>query len=288
MYADVFEFNGIKSSDLGYYIVAFDGFSNDGVGMAGNDISFATSKTANSYQWNFHGSKYENQLTTSFQIGKFNCGIRKDKNYELSQQDCAFLLRWLVRTDGYKFLRFFQGGYEGYENTFFRVQNKLQWIRFGGAIVGAQIDVTCDAPFGYSDVQTFEVSCDNGGSFTIYNDSDKTGVLYFDETNILMTSDARNLQINNNLDGIYSPTIRYTTQINNCKNGEHITIANHMIATNKNTVHTRENINNDFNFKYPRLINMSDLIETRKNIYTVTGGSCRLSFNYRTIRSVLP
>lgn len=288
MYADVFEFNGIKSSDLGYYIVGFDGFSNDGVGMAGNEVTFSNSKPSNSYSWNFHGSKYENPLTASFQIGKFDCGIDKDKNYELSQQDCAFLLRWLVRTDGYKFLRFFQGGYEGCENTFFRVQNKLQWIRVQGAIVGAQIDVTCDAPFGYSDVQIYEVSCSNGSSFAIYNDSDTAGALYFDETDILMTSDAQNLQIKNNLDALYSPTIQYVTQLKNCKNGEHITIANHMIETSKNIGHTRENINNDFNFKYPRLINFSDINETRKNIFTVTGGSCRLSFSYRTIRSVLP
>lgn len=288
MYADIFEFNGIKSSEPGYYIVNFDGFSNDGVGMAGNEVTFSASKPAASYTWNFHGSKHESPLTVSFQIGKFDCGMDKDKNYGLSQQDCAFLLRWLVRTDGYRFLRFFQGGYEGYENTFFRVQNKLQWIRYGGVIVGAQIDATCDAPFGYSGLQSFETSCGDGGSFTIYNDSDKTGALYFDEMDILMTSDAKNLQIKNNLDVVYSPTTQYTTRINNCKNGEHITIANHMIATNRNTVHTRENINNDFNFKYPRLINMSGLMETRKNIYTVTGGSCHLSFNYRTIRSVLP
>lgn len=287
MYAETFEFNGIKSSDLGYYIGNFDGFSDNGVGMAGNEVTFATSKPSNTYKWNFHGSKYENPLTTTFQIVKFDCGIDKE-NHELSQQDCAFLLRWLIRTDGYKLLRFFQGGYEGYENTFFRAQNKLQWIRFEGAIVGAQIDVTCDAPFGYSDVHTYEASCNSGSSFTIYDDSDKTGVLYFDEIDILMTSDASNLQIKNNLDALFSPTIQYATSIKNCKNGEHITIANHMIATNKNTSHTRENINNDFNFRYPRLINMSNLTETRKNIYTVTGGSCRLSFNYRTIRSVLP
>lgn len=287
MYADIFEFNGIKSSDLGYYIANFDGFSDDGVGMAGNEITFVTSKPSGSYKWNFHGSKYENPMTVSFQIFKLNCSIDKE-NYELSQQDCAFLLRWLARTDGYKLLRFFQGGYEGYENTFFRVQNKLQWIRHEGVIVGAQIDATCDASFGYSDVQTFEASCSDGDSFTIYDDSDKTGALYFDETDILMTSDASNFQIKNSLDALYSPTVQYITSIKNCKSGEQITIANHTISTSKNTNHTRENINNDFNFRYPRLINMSGLTETRKNIFTVTGGSCHLSFNYRTIRSVLP
>lgn len=285
MYADSFEFNGIKSKDLDYYIVSFDNFSNDGVGVAGNEITFTTSKPANAYKWNFHGSKYENQLQTSFQIGKFNCGRYSKKDYELSQQDCAFLLRWLVRTDGYKPLRFIQ---DGFENTFFFVQNKLQWIRYGGKIVGAQIDMTCNAPFGFSDVQTFEASCNDGDSFTIYDDSDKTGVLYFDEMDILLTSDADKLQITNSMDSIYSPTIQYNTIITNCKNGEHINIANNQIFTNMNSVHTRGNISNDFNFKYPRLINFSDLAENRKNIYTVTGGKCNLSFSYRTIRTVMP
>ncbi|RKI44300.1 hypothetical protein D7V86_03375 [bacterium D16-51] len=288
MYADSFEFNGIKSSDIGYYIMNFDGFSNDGVGTAGNEITFTTSKPPNTSRWNFHGSKYENPLTASFQIGKFDCQKNRDRNYELSQQDCAFLIRWLVRSDGYKLLRFLLDGYKEYEHTYFRTQNTLQWIRNSGMIVGAQLDITCDAPFGYSDMQVFETSCSNGGSFTIYDDSDRPGALYFDEIDIVMASDAANLQIQNSLDALYSPTIQYTTQIKNCKNGEHITIASHMISTSKNTSHTRENINNDFNFKYPRLINFSETNETRKNTYTVSGGSCRLSFSYRTIRSVLP
>lgn len=288
MYANTFEFNGINSKDLGYYIANFDNFSNDGVGVAGNEITFTTSKPANTYKWNFHGSKYESPLQTSFQIGKFDCSVYRDRNYELSQQDCAFLLRWLVRTDGYKPIRFFQGGYEGYENTFFFVQNKLQWIRVAGTIVGAQIDVTCNAPFGFSDIQTFEASCNDGDSFIIYNDSDKTGALYYDEMDILLTSDANRLQITNSMDSIYSPTIQYNTIITNCKNGEHINISNNQIYTSMNSVHTKGNISNDFNFKYPRLINFSDLTENRKNVYTVTGGSCNLSFNYRTIRTVMP
>ena len=34
MYCDFFEFNGINLKDLGYHIVNFDSFSNDGVGVA--------------------------------------------------------------------------------------------------------------------------------------------------------------------------------------------------------------------------------------------------------------
>lgn len=289
MYCDLFEFNGIKSDEVGagYCIMNFDGFNNDGVVSAGNEITFSLGKPSSSTKWNFHGNSYQNQLSTSFQIGKIVCsGSAED--YEFSQQDCAFLLRWLQRSDGFKYLRFLQGGYEGYENTFFNCQIKLSWIRICGKIYGAQCDVTCDAPFGYSDQQTFEVSCNNGTTFTIYDDSDRMGATYFDTVDIIVRENISTLKIINSMDSIYSPTITYETKIFNCKNGEHITIANNTIQSTMEGYHTRGNINEDFNFRYPRLINTSDINELRQNNFTVSGGRCDISFSYRTVRSVMP
>lgn len=289
MYCDLFEFNGIKSDEVGagYMIMNFDGFNNDGVISAGNEITFSSSKPANSLKWNFHGAKYENQMTTSFQIGKIVCTGSQD-DYELSNQECAFLLRWLQRSDGYKYLRFFQGGYEGYENSFFRCQIKVSWIKVKGKIFGVQCDVTCDAPFGYSDQKIFEVSCNNGDTFTIYDDSDRMGAIYFESVDIMPKENISELRISNSMDTIYSPTLTYATVIKNCQNGEQITIAGNTIRTTNEGMHTKGNINNDFNFKYPRLINTSDLNELRRNDYTLTGGKCDLSFSYRTIRTVMP
>lgn len=286
MYCDLFEFNGIKSDEVGsgYCIMSFEGFNNDGVVSAGNEITFSLGKPSSSTKWNFHGNSYQNQLSTSFQIGKINCnGAAED--YELSQQDCAFLLRWLQRSDGFKYLRFLQ---DEYENTFFNCQIKLSWVRMCGKIYGAQCDVTCDAPFGYSDQQTFEASCSNGTTFTIYDDSDRMGAIYFDSIDILCNQNISELTIINSMDSIYSPTVQYMTKIKNCKNGEHITIANNTIKSTHESSHTKGNINEDFNFKYPRLINTSDINELRRNVFTVTGGNCSLSFSYRTVRSVMP
>ena len=285
MYADLFEFNGIKSDEVGvgYCIMNFDGFNNDGVISAGNEITFSSSKPTNSTKWNFNGSLYENQLTTSFQIGKLICQGNQD-DHEFSRHDCAFLLRWLQRSDGYKYLRFLQ---DEYENTFFNCQIKLSWVKIKGKIYGAQCDVTCDAPFGYSEPKTYEVSCNSGDTFIIYDDSDRMGSIYFDETNINIKEDISEFRLTNSMDALYSPTIEYITKIKNCKNGEFITIANNTIRSTSEGLHSKGNINNDFNFKYPRLINTSDLNELRRNEYTVNG-KCDLSFSYRTIRSVMP
>lgn len=291
MYATTFEFDGIKSEDVGFYILNFDGFSNDGVGVAGNEITFNISKPPNLKKWNFHGSKYETQLTFDLQIGKINC--KNNKCSKLSNGECDFLLRWLVRSDGYKFLRIYQNEFE---DTYFNAQITLQWIRIQGKIVGAQLSVTCDAPFGYSAMKNYEIECADGGSFQIYNDSDEVGAIIFDEVNILMTSDAKKLQIKNDMEALYSPLVEYTTVINNLKQGENIIIANRQIATNQSS----HNIIDDFNLKYPRLIYLSSSTaynknnnyptyqENRINTYTVTGGSCHLLFNYRTTKKVLP
>lgn len=297
MYATAFEFNGIKSEDVGFYIFNYNGFSNDGIGVAGSEITFNTSKPPYSKNWNFYGSKYETQLSFNFQIGKINCN--NNINYELTQQDCAFLMRWLVRSDNYKYLRFFQNGYE---DTYFHAQINLQWIRVLGKIVGAELAVTCDAPYGYSKIKNFEIDCADGESFQIYDDSDEVGAINFDKVEILMTSNSEKLQIVNDMENKYSPSINNNniTIINNCYNGEKISITNRQIKSDNDTKHTNCNINEDFNFKYPRLINLSDKVlidannsygvymEERINTYTVTGGSCHLFFSYRTIRKVLP
>lgn len=277
MYAMTFEFNGIKSDDVGFYILNYDGFSNGGVGYTGNEVTFQTFQSANSKKKIYTGCKFEEPLKFTMQIGKYE---PYDGNYEITAQECAFLLRWLVRSDGYRYMRILQ---KGYENIYLNCKNTLQWFRTqDGRIVGAQLDVECDAPFGYSKQQSFEIECADGDSFEIYDDGDEIGAIVFDECNILMTSDARELVISNSMDEIYSPIIQYKTKIQFCENGENISIANGQIASS-----TRNDIARYFNYKPPRLINTSEMLENRINTYTVTGGSCYLFFSYRTIRKAI-
>lgn len=293
MYATEFDFNGIKSGDIGFYILSFDSANDEGVASVGNEITFTTTKPAASDKNIFHGYSAETPLSTKFQIGKYRDGYEP---LEFTREDCAFLLRWLERTDGYKFLRFFQ---KDYENTFFNAKIHIEWIRYGGIIVGADLTVSCDAPYGYSGIQSCEFELCDGDSFTIYNDSDKPGSINIENVDILIKSDG-NLKITNNMEELYNLDKDVYTIIGNCVSGETISISNHQIETTRELNHTNQSIVEDFNYNYPRLINFSDRTtysetnnyatydEKRVNTFTVTGCNCNIAFTYRTIRTVMP
>ncbi|MCH5267774.1 MAG: hypothetical protein J1E62_05455 [Lachnospiraceae bacterium] len=305
MYAESFEFNGIDSKDVDILIMNFDGFNNDGTASVGDEISFLTTQSATSDRKNYHGYTRENGLTVTFQIGKNPCN---SNDFEFTREELAFIKAWLERKDGYKFLRFFQ---KGYEKTYFYCQNHVEWIRVQGKIVGAEVSVTCNAPYGYSEVQTIDKQLNDGESFIIYNDSDEQGSLEIDQIEIGINQTAGNnctITIDNSLETYYSLNRQYKCIINNCNPGEHIIIdgRNHIITTEENyqVKHTDGNISSDFNFHYPRLINISTNLplinyipsnnnyptydQNRINKFTVTGADCNVTFAYRTIRSVMP
>ena len=296
-----FEFNGIKSSDLAIYMLNFNGFSAEGTIDNGGEVVFNTSKPVMSDRWNFHGSSVESPLTTTFQIGKWDCGRSSIRPF--TREEFAFLKSWLERRDGYRFLRILK---PGYEHTWFHCQIQVKPIQYNDKKLGAELTVTCDSGHGYSDIQTWEIICNEEGmTFDVYNDSDEIGSLLIDRTEILLKSDAKELKITNQMDSIYSPT-PYETKIKNCIKGEWIQIANRQILSEctssavESLKHTNETIANDFNYKYPRLIcladkatNLSDGLschysENRVNRFTISGGACELVFTFRTVRTVMP
>lgn len=281
MYAQYFEFDGISSKDLGIMLISYDGFSEDtGTVSTGSEITFNTTKAPSSKKWNYHGVNYETQLTFSFQIGKVQCGHSIDM--ELSQSECAYLMRWLVRADGFHMLRFLQNEYE---NTYFNCQMTSQLLKTpDGKIIGMQLQATCDAPFGYSEEKVYTVSIKNGDSFQIYDDSDEVGSIIFDTTYITSKGSGK-LTLTNDMNAIYSPMITYVTEIKDVRKNENITIKNHQI-TSDNASHS---IGKDFNYRYPRLINLFGIDgEQRINTYTVSGCDCDITFQYRVIRKILP
>ncbi len=312
MYAESFEFNGVDSRDVGICIMDFDGFNNDGVASLGDEVSFITTQAARSDRLHFHGYSREQTMTLKFQIGK-DPWVASDM--ELSRTELAFLKSWLERRDGYHFLRFFQ---EGYEDTYFYCQIHVEWIRITGKIVGAELSATCNAPYGYSGIQGIDVEVPDGGSFIVYNDSDEQGGLEIDQVEIgLTTGTDCTLTLTNHLENRYSLTGgtdaaetdgNHSTIIHHCNAGEQIVIdgLHHSITTSSThqVKHTNGSICEDFNFCYPRLINISTNLplvnyipsndnyhaydENRINRFTVTGAPCHVTFAYRTIRSVMP
>lgn len=284
-----FEFNGIKSSDVNIMISSFNGSNNDST-ITGNEISYNSTKSSRSNKWEFHSSKYESPLSFTFQICKNLCN---SKNPEFTSYEKAYYESWLCRTDGYRYLRFFQ---DTYENIYYNCYMNIKWKEIAGRSVGAELTVTCDAPYGYSPIQTFEYTNNSSNSFIIYNDSDNIGSVNIQQVEIQILS-AGNLELENNMDALYpynyngQPTI-----ISNCTAGEIITIdsINNQIKTNN----SNHDIVNNFNYVFPHLINIdnvypySKLLDStisfsRKNVFTVSGCKCNINFSYRTIRKAV-
>lgn len=313
MYAETFEFNGIHSKDMGIFILNFNESSGSETASVGDEIQFVTTKPACSDRLHFHGFQREQTLSMTFQIGK---NPDNTADLKFTREDAAFLKAWLERKDGYHFLRFFQ---KEFEDTYFYCQIHVEWIRVAGVIVGAELSVTCNAPFGYSGVQGIDVEIKEGNnSFIVYNDSDEQGGLEIDQVEIGITKgNDCTLTLTNQLENIYSLAGRpdtsntggsYVTQIQHCNQNEQIIIdgLHHSITTSSQHQHNHTNgsVIEDFNFHYPRLINLSTNLpllnyipsnhnypsydENRINRFTVTGAECHITFAYRTIRSVMP
>ncbi len=278
MYAKTFEFNGLLASNLNLYIMNFDG-NTDGAIDTGGEVTFNTSKPGSSDMWYMHSSTVENPLTFTFQIGKYDCD--NDIEETISREEYAFIMSWLQRRDGYKWLRFIQ---DGYTDTYFNCQLNVKPIEWGGKKVGLEVTGLCNAPYGFSPEQTYTATLLPSVAFSLYNDSDKEGELLFDKVVIKPTANC-DIEIINDLDSQYCPDKDYSTIIKNCSSAETITIENRQIYS---TVDSHD-LGNDFNFLYPRLIYMYDynnLIPYRRNTYTVKSGSFEITLTYRTVRMV--
>lgn len=92
------------------------------------------------------------------------------------------------------------------------------------------------------------------------------------------------MEINNNLESIYSMGTYSNMRINNCKSGENIIVSGltKQIYTNNST--HEKTIADDYNYKPIRLINMDNM---RQNIITVSGCNANVHLTYRTVRKVV-
>ena len=141
--------------------------------------------------------------------------------------------------------------------------------------------MTCDAPWGYSDIQTADIVTNN--PFNLYNDSDDLGYIIPDEIEIGISS-AGNLEISNSLENIYSMGTYSNMKINNCKSGENIVVSGLTKQIYTDNATHEKTIVDDYNYKPIRLINMDNM---RRNIITVSGCNAIVHLTYRTIRKVV-
>lgn len=278
MIATEFEFDGVSSSVFGLYICSFDGAKN-GTGTLGNEITVNTVKSPNSNRWIHSESVYETPLTFTFQVFKYDC---KSGSEPIEARELSRIMRWLVRNDGYHYLRFKQ---TGWDNVFYHCTLKLQKQEIAGKIYGFEIEATCDAPWGFSELKEYVINSSGTNSFHLYNYSDEDGTLLPElvKIEILRESDDEetcDLSITNNFnpDGDENKTVTNLVEINKCKPGEIIYLDKNKNIYSEDATHTT--LPDDFNYHFLELY--CDLSNGKNTISA--NHKCNITIQWREVR----
>lgn len=274
MIAAEFEYDGIKSSVYGLYLCSFDG-ARTGTYSLGSDVTIHTVHPPGKKQLIKSGSTWENPLTFQFQIAKYDnsSGVQ-----EITSRELAHIMRWLIRSDNYHYLRFLQ---TGWDNIFYNCSLKLQKHEIAGKIYGLDIEATCDAPWGWSERKEyiFDTVLAGKRTFTLYNYSDEDGALLPDLVEIqLLSKDECDLIVTNQFTiPAKEKQFEHKLIVNHCSPGEILSMDKH-----KNIVSSlpHKQLSNDFNHNFLHLY--SDL-SGNENKITVSA-DCRIHILWREVR----
>ncbi len=149
MYATDFLFDRQRASDFGCMICSFDGGLQP---VSGGEIECNAIKTPGTDTFTFYGSQFNSALTWTFSICKNPC---KNKDIHFSQYEESMIMKWLAKTDGYRWLQFNQ---EGYEDIFYKVNINALPHQVAGRTIGFDLTATSNCAYGFTDVITKKAS----------------------------------------------------------------------------------------------------------------------------------
>ena len=143
MFATDFMFDGQRASDFGCMVCSFDGGLQP---VSGGEVEYNTIKTPGRDAFTFYSSQFNSPATWSFSICKNPC---RCKDMHFSQYEESMIMKWLVKTDGYRWMQFEQ---EGYEDIFYRVMINALPHQVAGRTIGFDLTATSDCAYGFTDV----------------------------------------------------------------------------------------------------------------------------------------
>lgn len=231
-----FEYDGIRLSRKGYILCYFNGLQ-DQVSN-GSEIEFAQVPLQHGVRQAVAGTSYGSVIQATFCICKDPC-YGSSYNQIITTQEVRDIARWLTRKE-YLPCTFLSSGYS---NITYFATFEIEQIRGIGGIIGLQLTMTTNSPFGWQDEVTYTATLGSNGVFVVDDISDEVGSLFV-RMNITCKSSGT-MTIHNSMDNNDS------TVIKNCSNGERITIS-HPVIESSNSGH---DIASDFNYVFPKLSN---------------------------------
>ena len=186
-----------------------------------------------------------------------------------SREEVAEILRWLNQPRYEKFVPVYSD--TTWPAVHYYASFNVQPITYLGNVIGFQLDMTTNAPFGYYD----EVSVSGTNSVTINDISDEQGFI-FPVCTITVHWDGV-VALHNSMDQLA------ITTIDNCDYGEIITLDGERGLITSSAAHP--NLHDDFNYVFPRIINKmdSDGTNQRTNRFTFDGSGNEISITYSPI-----
>ena len=257
-----FIYDGIQLSERGYMICNFNG-NNDTISN-GSEITFTEVPIQNGVRRAVAGTKYDTVIQTTFGICKDFCNNNLTLNDGfITVSEVRSLARWLNRKEYLPFVLLT----DGWDDITYFGSFQIEQVRFGDKIIGLNLTMTTNSPFGWQSPVTRSFS--NVRSFSINDVSDDIGYLYPEM--IVTCRSSGDLEIHNSLSSYY-------TEIKNCSSGESIHFSYPVIQCDND----EHDIANDFNYVFPRIENT---FNNTGNVFSLTL-SCNVDITYRPLAKI--
>lgn len=268
MYAEDFEYDGRRLSDYGLMICTFGSSSGIETISTGAQINLTTVSRFNNRRRSIISANYAEYMKTLFYVAKNPCVSDAD----ISPTEYREIVKWLNRRRFIP-LRFLSLIGPSPDPCYFNAMFNIQKVTVGDRIVGIEMSVETDSPFGFGEEYIETVMPGYDTQDYVNYISDEVGFIYPKISITLM--DQGDLTIHNSLDG-------EDTIITGCSNGEIITMDGdrQMLRTNISS----HNIYDCFNYNFIKLISN---IETSRNKFT-SSIPCTIQITYRPIIRDLP
>lgn len=261
MFASDFLFDSQRASDLGLMICSFNG---DFTSVSGGEIEFNSVKTPNRDRFTFYGSQLNSVLEWNFSICKNPC---KNDTLYFNQYEESMIAKWLIKTDGYRFLQFDQNGHE---DIFYNVCFNITPHQINGRTIGFDLTATSDCGYGFTDVIKRKAVIKSGVDFKLNVHSDiNTYVLP-----LVKIKGTGNFYISNNSDNMQNISLNKESDFKNVSSTKQI-----IMDSDCDTIYGIDDPKN-FNWYFLRLVDGINEIISNSMI------DVEIEFQYREPRYV--
>lgn len=253
-----FEFDGQLLSDHDCAICSIGSGSGVETINVGSQLTLNTVSLASQDKFNITSAQYNEPYSVTFQVAK----LTPDKQLAstISEQELSQMMRWLNRKQYCKFKAIYEDG--GYADVYYMGTFNVQVIRLCGNVIGLELTLKTDAPFGHYEPVEFHMNLKNeDDGYTLFDGSDEEGFSYPDmvEIECLASGD---LIIKNSKDD-------KMTVIQNCEAGEVLTLYGERKQIISSYTHKR--LYNDFNYNFIRIFSgQTGGVEDNANVYSST------------------